>query len=266
MRLLRTSALVFALAAIGFSSLTGCGGDPPQNGETDAGVDAGVGDLEAYFSLQVGRCFEYTLQDSKQPIPDLGVAIEKIDTEQFKAEAPQGTYVVTYWQGFARMTDYVSLTEEGELKLHQRVFTGGKQFRYKPAITLLKAPIKGNDRIDSGEKVDVRVTADGSPIAMGEGYSVRVDTLDPTELRLPIGQTVEAYKMIVDETFTTETALKRSETRSFVPGDGDRTAAHGFVTIEFNFEPDETQPKKVYRLQNVRESSSKDGDICGSAP
>ncbi len=266
MRLVRYSALAIALAAGGFSSLAGCGEDPQPNTGDDAGTGPGVGDPEAYFSMQKGRCFEYTLQDSKQPIADLGVAVEEIDVNQFSQAAPEGTHVIRYRQGFLKMTDYVSFTDAGELKLHKREFSGGKSFIYRPAVTLLKAPVKGNDRIDSGEQVNVRDAAQGTEIALNEGFKLRVDTLDPTEQRLPIGETVQAYKAIFDETYATQTALKRSETRSFVPGDGNRAAAHGFVSIEFNFDADETQAKKVYRLQNVRELSGEVDDVCGSAP
>ena len=76
MRLARYSALAVALAAAGSLSLAACGEDPPQNDDGDAGTDPALSDLEAYFSLQKGRCFEYTLQDSKQPNADLGVAVE----------------------------------------------------------------------------------------------------------------------------------------------------------------------------------------------
>ncbi|MFN7133569.1 MAG: hypothetical protein ACK4N5_15940 [Myxococcales bacterium] len=262
MRLSRFSALLGALALTAALPLGGCS-EEPQNGGGDAGTDAGVGDLEAYFSLQKGRCFEYTLLDSRQATADLGVAVEEIDMNQFAQAAPQGTHVVRYRQGFPKMTDYVSFTAEGELKLHKREYFGGKSFIYKPAVTLMRAPAKGNDTLTTGEKVDVR-DSQGNVIAQGESYTRRYDTLDATELRLPIGETVSAYRYIYDETWGSQAALERPETRAFVPGDGDRSKPHGFVTIEYNFENDETQPKKVYRLQNVRELVQ-GGDPCGSS-
>jgi hypothetical protein len=257
MRPARFAALSLGpLCAVATSLLT-CG-PAPKKTAPDAGVDAGVGDLEAYFSVQKGRCFEYTTTESKQPSADLGVAVEEIDTVQF----PVATRVVRYRQGFVRMTDYLAI-EGSELKLYKRDFFGGKSYKFTPPLTLLKAPIKGNDRLESSAKTQVRDSK--GTLLEEKDETLRVDTFEATEVALPAKNPVKTSKVIYDFL----PSLNRAETRSFITGAGNPADIEGWGSLEFNFDNDESQPRKVYKLQTVRDlgdDAKAKAQPCGSAP
>ena len=256
LKLAAFTAVPLALALSG-APLGGCGA-PPKTPAVDAGFDAGVGDLEAYFAIQKGRCFEYTTSDSKQAVADLGMAVEKLDTTQF----PVQTHVMVYRQGFVRLTDYLAI-DGANLVLYKRDFFGGKSVKFTPPVTVLRAPIKGGDKLETVTTAQVR--DETGKILDEKEITVRVDVLDPVDLNTPVKNPIKASKVI-----TTDPSLSRSETRAFVPGAGGAlTDPEGSVTIEFNFEKDDSKSKVLYKLQNVRSLGTDEqarATPCGTAP
>ena len=239
--------ILFALLPL--VALAACGDDPePQQS------DAGLQDYEAYFNLQQGRCFEYTLADTKQAIPALGVAVEEIDETTFTGVK---AYVVYYRTASPSMKDWVSI-EGNALKLHKRYFPGGKELIYRPPLTLLEAPVKAGAKIESTAQADIH--ENGVRIA-NEDHSLRVDVFEPSAERLPVGVDLTSFAVNYAETPSTG----RPETRYFVPGSGERAAPEGWVKISFNFSRDEDAASLVYKLQEVRELTGVQGEWCGSA-
>lgn len=248
MKPLRTAALSALLA---LPLLSACGEDPKP-----PPPDAGLEDPEAYFSLQKGRCFEYTLGDAKQVQPALGMAVEELDETTFAVP----TYVVVYRTASIAMKDWVSV-EDDALKLHKRYLLGeGKEILYTPPLTLLQAPIKAGAKVES--KARTTIYESGSLVA-DEEHSLRVDVFEPNTERLPFGTDVSSYAVNFDET----PDIGRAEVRNFVPGTGDRAAPEGWVKISYNFGPDPSASPLVYKLQGIRELSEEPGSAwCGSAP
>jgi hypothetical protein len=221
--------------------------------------DAGLADPEAYFSLQKGRCFEYTSQDTKQLIPDLGVAVE--ETESKQTAVP--TSVIVYRTAGIAMRDFVAI-ENDAIKLYKREFPGGKQFTFDPPVTLLEGPIKAGATITSQGVATIRDYGTGAILVNPpEQHTFRVDVFDPTDVQLPMGPMVNASRVSVIET----PAQGGKEVRTFIPGTGDRAAAEGFVVIDFNFGGEGTS-SIIYKLQGIRElgaDPSRAVPACGSA-
>ncbi|MGI5863115.1 MAG: hypothetical protein ACOX6T_13780 [Myxococcales bacterium] len=239
--------ILFALLPL--LALVACGDDPePQQ------TDAGIQDYEAYFNLQQGRCFEYTLADTKQAAPTLGLAVEEIDETTFPGVK---AYVVVYRTTAPVMQDWVSI-EDNALKLHKRYFHGGKEFIYRPPLTLLEAPIKPGATITSTAQADIHEL--GTRIA-NEEHTLRVDVFQPNTERFPVGVDITSYAVHFAETPSTG----RPETRYFAPGSGDRAAPEGWVKISFNFSLNESTPAQVYKLQEIRELTGEQSTPCGSA-
>jgi hypothetical protein len=213
----------------------------------DAGADSGV-PPEIYFSLQKGRCFEYTTADTVQSTPDLGVVVEETGNGSFAVP----TSVISYNTGSIAMKDYVAF-DGSAMMLYKREFMGGKSYIYDPPLMRLQAPLKPGSTQQASAKVTIR-DATGSVLVSSEPHDLRVDVFDKADVKLPVGQTVSASKLAFTETVTaTGASGARAEYRTFVPGDGSRTGADGFVTINFNFESDEGLSPLEYRLQKVRD-------------
>jgi hypothetical protein len=244
---MRVSSRVFwALFVAGVVPLAGCGSG---HGGPDAGVDAGI-DLEAYFGLQKGRCFEYTTAGTQQPTPDLGVVVEGIDTLQF----PVPTWVVAYTTTSVVMRDYLA-AKGNALVLYKREIFGGNTYIYDPPMQRLLAPLKPGSTQTASTQVTIRDGA-GTITATKETHDLRVDVFDTASLHLPIGTDVEASKLNFAETAQADgggVPLKRAEIRTFLKGDGTRTGTDGFVEINFNFNLNENLAPSDYKLQKVRD-------------
>ncbi len=235
--------------------LTACEG----NNQTlpDAGPTGPV--PEDYFGLQLGRCFEYTTADQAQPDPDLGVVVESIDSAQFAVPTRVVAYTVS---GMVRMRDYVAFDGESVV-LYKRAFSGGKSYLYDPPMKRLTKPVKLDKRQEAKAKVTIYDGA-GKPIVQGEEHALRVDVVEKA-LHLPIGKDVTGALLA----FTETPSVGRTEYRVFLAGDGTRTAADGFVVLEYNFELDESLANQTYRLQKVRDlgdSPTTATPRCGMAP
>ena len=238
---MRVARLAIALL-LGSPLLAACGsgGSGP-----DAGADSGVAP-EPYFSLQKGRCFEYTTADTVQPSPDLGVVVEEDANSQFAAP----THVVAYYtnNGLA-MRDYLAF-EGSALVLYKREI-GSKSYIYDPPLRRLQAPLKPNTTQQASAPVTIRDLT--TVLADKEPHDLKVDVY-PKDIALPVGKTLSGLKLVFTETVTaTGAAGARPEYRILFPGDGTRDRADGFVYINFNFEADESATLLEYKLQKVRD-------------
>jgi hypothetical protein len=188
--------------------------------------------------------------------PALGVAVEEIKETSF---SPQ-TYVVVYRTASRAMEDWISI-EDNAIKLHRRYLLGEvKELIYRPALTLLEAPIKAGAKIESTARTTV---FEAGALVSDADHSLRVDVFEPGVERLPFGTDVTSFAVNFDET----PDPGRAEVRNFVPGSGDRAAPEGWVKISFNFSPDPSASALVYKLQGIRELSGEPGSAwCGSAP
>lgn len=257
MRITHVAALPAALCAAALLASTGCSSEPEQQPVPDAGVD-----MEAYFGLTVGRCYEYTTADSKQDTPSLGMLVEKIDTNQF----PVPTYQIAYSTPSPAMQDMVAIDGQ-KLVLYKRNFPGGKSFIYDPPLTLMEAPIKPGARLTSTGNARIRDAA--GTLLLREDHSLQIDIFqpDPIPLQLPIGESVTGFKALYSETVTaTGAATGRREVRTLVPGTDATGAARGWVKVELNLSPtDETREPAIYKLQAVRDIAS-GSTPCGMTP
>lgn len=238
--------LLSALFAVSLSTACGEGGQPGP-------ADGGIRDYEAYFGLQQGRCFEYSLGEAKEAFPALGVAVEQLDETSFAVP----THVLSYRTSSLAMKDWVSI-DGNRLKLHKRYFPGGKELLYRPAVTLLEAPPRGNSKLESTSEVAIY---EGGELLSNGQHTLRVDLFEPRAEPLPFGVTVTGHAVNFDE----EPSTGRSELRFFVPGTEERSAPAGWVKISFNFSLDEAASARGYSLQGVRELTE-GGARCGSAP
>lgn len=223
----------------------GCGG--PSEAPADAGVaDAGVAP-ELYFGLQKGRCFEYTTADTQQTWPDLGVMVEGIDTNQFKVPTMKIVYVTG---GRTAMTDFVAV-DGNALVLHKRAFSGGKEYLYDPPLKRLEMPVVPSSTLNA----ESQATVYNGGVKLGEPqrHTLRVDVFGAAAMHLPVGTEVNVPKVVFTEKVAASGQALRTEVRAFLPGDGTRAAADGFVMIKFNFELDENLAEQEYRLQKVRD-------------
>ncbi|HEY3451031.1 MAG TPA: hypothetical protein VGK67_32035 [Myxococcales bacterium] len=254
MRALRLLTLGLAITC----SLAACGNNTPKPGP-DAGLPP-----EQYFGLQKGRCFEYTTGDVAETAPALGVMVERMDTTQFSVP----TYEIAYRiGGGVAMLDYVAFDQDGAMLLYKRSFQGGKSYIYDPPLKRLLQPVFAGDRVESSSEVRIR---DGSGALLAtETHNLTADIFDDSDVSLPIGKTVTANKIAFQEKKADGTAATRSEFRTFAAGLGDRSAADGFVKVEFDFTIDGTGGNLVYKLQKVRdlgEDPSTANPPCGGAP
>jgi hypothetical protein len=235
------------LLLIPLAALCACGS---SSGTPDAG-EAPI-DLEAYFGLQEGRCFEYVAGDTAAAVPDLGVAVEEI------VEAPFKAHVIFYRQGSLAMKDFVGL-EGSELKLYKREWPGNKSVLYTPPLTWMRAPLRAGTVVESSATAAIRDGAGNLTVDPPPTHTLRVDVFAPQATALPIGQSVDASPLIY-----TETPGGRHEVRAFFPGTGDPARVDGFVKIDLNFTPDDSAASTIYKLQGLRQL---DGTVpCGMAP
>ena len=219
--------------------LAACGKDSPA-----VPPDAGLADPEAFFSLQLGRCFEYTTADTKQIIPSLGMAVEALDTKQ----TPVPTHAITYRTNAVAMMDYVAF-DGSSLKLYKRNLIGGNSYSYDPPLTLLTGPIRPGTAIDSSGAASIRDVSGTLLFDPPPQYSLRANIFDTSTWPLPAGKSVSGNRVVWTET----PSVDRDDVRVFVAGSGDRTALDGFVQIDFNFSLDKNQKPLTYKLQTVRD-------------
>jgi hypothetical protein len=233
------------------AALCACSG---SNGTPDAGP-ADAGDPLAILGLTLNHCFEYTSGSTAQTMPALGAAVESdsVTAIEYLADGGSSTgpavQLIYRVNGQPAMEDFLKV-EGRDLYLLKRTVPGAETVEYKPAVMLVRLPLKNGDHLDQMGQDREYTSSTATP---DQPYDLTFNVL-AAPVNTPAGSYDAGYQVAYVENPT----HNRLNSWTFVPGVGPVQVV-GAMAGDL---PDGGQLALSYSLQNQRTLAA--GSVCSS--